>query len=1556
MSRRSSVSPQRRRKADSTSASPSPSQSPLLAEGEMDLLDRYSSTTASPRSFSPVTFMTDSDRSGLTTPRPSSPRCAADDTGASASEIGQQPPLVDSLHNSPILREQTESEMRVFNRNSKTGQEPSALSFRSSLFSFTTKYSTSTGFAEEQETAGSASSTSSPSPFSSPATTESEESAAETVTPTNSSSSSVRTSRVIADSQDNLLPSSSSSTLSSPVQNTCAPASYSKISELRCTAEKAELRPPNAKPSTPATQELPHHTKTEISRNNKRKQAGPAESTSRTRDVLATEKQQTASLTRPLNGPEELDTVSTLPTSSLEEKPATAAPPPHFDVCGSPSSAVDHLPEHSATLADTHAWRSLSQLASNLLNGETSPVGDQPAMKSRISAAELSWVPRPLPRSAAKRQRRKAVSRTSSPAVAKPGDTSALVDDEATVKRVSSPQRKKAGRRTAMSSAAASKAPEGDVAKDRHLEGRALKNNARKFDVDDWPLSVLFGVHNGNTNVSRLSQLSFWVSEDAAEMDGEVGAPPPQKEGGDRKRKNHKRMRAGASEPRSQDRPPSKADAANGGGACADEADGQSFVLTPSPVFLTESSEVGELRTESAWRVKQSCRDGVQPSLMASASPPRRQRQREKQAPTSPAASCSDKPLSQSKVAVPAKATPDPLAWWTATCAAAAPSSSAASRPCLWVELSERYQETHGALLRRLLVYWGCVHQEKVKQAGTLTGESSFPKASSSSSLLSTAPSSRRKRPRADRKADVPPAQSTASPPSHPSDRQSGCDGLVMLLCPLSVPLAEALQWWTQRAHAAHAFMPPLLAVSMTADAAAAAPSANVHDGLLAVDSSASEASTAWLLSRAVLHAACSTQMDPNRSLAVSCSEAGMTAFAQILPRVQVYTSLDACANMLATLLNFPSIDPDAEVAANGLSKADEAVDVGSVAAVLATTAYSSGGPLQFVADKAVEVRQPRSLQDRCFEELCRWNGLAARLRGRPRRPQLLLRRECVDTPSVQLRRLDGESSPNTGTNKTFLSTSVGSPATVTAPLPRLWVSYGLVRPATCNEDTFADTARREARLLASHAPPVTLLPSHMFALSLFASTLFTHDNYATAVNLIDANARRSPPGLTDYVSGYSCVITGPLRYAVSATMRRYLHVRLSMNVTPLLALVNDSLLKPTVGAGEDETWKSAKAAAASAAQAKEEEDRPAAANSAAAPSTAALMMQTVVHLARSQWRSVVDSCSCTCTPGILEQVTHTEDGWKVCRHLAELFYYFLKQQFRVVVSGPRDATWAVAREAYEQARRSERARERERPTAFLSAPTPTDHRPAVLGSSPSVCPSMQRTRAFPSDNESSDSENSGTGGDNSPLREEADAAEDHVPLSMLYALSASVCASRKELGEAEGLTTRDGVSLGEVVSNDFNQAPTSVFADGASAATSRRKKRKAEGANATGAPTESKHAAEQPSPPLSSLPSPAPSPPPTPAANFHTEALQYALQYIWQRRVGGETTRVPAGPQPSTASSPVGDASLAKEENDPSSSARQERSCEEKAAEKSAEEEARALQLVEQLLRSALR
>jgi hypothetical protein len=1347
-------------------------------------------------------------------------------------------------------------------------------------------------------------------------------------------------------------------------------------------------------PSTPATQKLPH-----TGENNVKAEKERASTAMEHHTRLPSSPNLDSGLVgvppqRLLSSAEDLDTVSTLPTSMLNERTASAnAPsPPLTALDAVPSCATDPPTGLTATLGETYGCPSLSQLASGLLFSEALDACGLPLVKPCINAAELSWAAKPLHSAQAKKIKKKAtleckMDSATAPATVSESAAPPLSSSKATrlekassKKRAATPtttkttttaptggeasgakasQRKKHKAETG--GATTLNAPpesEGTVRVDAtppappltrsdeaergpHTSLQPVEYDLGDFDVEDCPFPDSAAHPLGSGSVSHLSELSFLVSGEVAPGNEAAQAPPL------RKRKREQRPRkppakdadalllqseqhntAAAQSP--GDSPPPASE------ACAAEM----VTATLLPQCVYESDTDDELLIDKVWVREGTSTDDAPP--LPPAAPADTQAKKRKRAPRDSTAPRGGAALNRSATTSPLEKSPNPLAWWAATQAAVASNNAPVGRPCMWVELSAMFQETHAGLLRQLLVYWGCAHQSKETTPGK-RGNVRVPAAAVSSPLSSQKSST----PRGWWRrlcANLPPGievSSSISSTSFPSSPSAGDDGVVMLLCPPSVSVTDALQWWTQRAHVAHGYMPPLLAVSMTAEAATTTPTLTTSPS---VGLSPSQFSADSLLLRAVLHASCSVQMDPKRSLAVSCTETGTAAFAQILPRSQIYTSLDACASMLSTALDFPSTEQRRDTATGAL-QGDEVVDVGSLAAVVATTALHSPPDSHCGRANAGHGKTHLSVtvQDRCFAELCKWNGLAARLRDNPRRPQLLLHRVCVgELPGAATQR--GNSDASGAAPKTVFPSSDSPPKNRASPSLLLWASYGLVRPATCNSETFANTARREARLLASHAPPVTLLPAHTCAFSLFASVLFKRDNFVTAVNVIDAHARASQRCLANYVSGYSCVVTGPMRYAVSATVRRYLHVRLSVNATPLLALVSRAASKPNNVAASGEGGRAGQKKAAKKHAAAPRSPSSLVESAALSPD----VIQAVSHLAQEQWRSVIDSLSCNCRPGVCERVAHTPDGTKVCRHLAELFYFFVTQQFRVVPGGRQDVSWMFSEAVRGPARHVERGTEDD--TLPACAPVKEVDKRVTLearGLRSRSTASQPEGSAVSRSHSSSYSRSSEPMNTSSSPEEEADMLLNNVPLSVLYHHSASLFTSNEGSETADSRTPHKSVGSAKSAPAQTEDKPEPLLVAPDTRSTHHRKKTK-ESKILSAAPSTVAESSSIPtlhSPPPSSLLSPE-------TTSFHTEALQYVLQYISQRRAAGE-----GGAEPHLGSFNANTASsgtIPTAQGSATSSAKKKDHKEER-LKSSEEDEARALQVLEQLLRNAL-
>ncbi|KPI90149.1 hypothetical protein ABL78_0794 [Leptomonas seymouri] len=1568
-----------------TSTSSSSTQSAMLADSETDSVDRYSSTTASPASFSPVTFMSDSNRSAPTLSPPSPPPPTAGDSADTENEAEGTAPVLVAFNDVPRLEDDTAHHGARYMDLSKAAQTHSTLSFRSSLFSYTST-STTADSAEGPGVPGRAS-PSRPSPLSTPHMSDAVEGSAQRFHPSPQRRSSQKRAMPRG---GNGLRSSLPPSPDPPPQRPCAFASSlvdTKATKKVTAVAQLTHRSMVGGAATMA-QISPQHSATLKGEELGDKIDGDRTQLQAEREQQLTpdgaENKQEESLKRLLDGPDDLDTISTLPTSALESLTASTPPPtPQLSISYSTSlTTTDHLLGLAATLRDTYGCPSLSQLASGLLCNEALDTKGQPLVTSGRNSAALSWTPKSLPSAPAKGRRRKDLQ---APAAASSKSSKKRAQAEAVAttpspERASGNKSAKKKHKKELDGAADSKRPEGEevkvadiallqaddtptpiispslppphepaqpeamptpVLKENEdwtaadvaptlstldaMEASAPKELPRDggfggLDIEKWSPSQRPFPSIGNANVSPLSQLSFLVSESAARQQQDTA---PLKMKRSRKSKAPRGQPPGeANLPLDGHVAPSHDESTDTIAANAAGAQDQLLAATLVPEFLMESARDDELLIDQVWSGEQKAVENLCPTP---ATAPLQKRNRKGQARPNQTDLQEPFTLSNRRNSISPEGGADPLAWWRATRAAAASNIPSAGRPCLWVEVSKLYQESYATVLRQLLVYWGCIHQQKCEhaKASDKDGSSAAVATSRSFEQPSTASSSHRKRSRTGQ------SQSAESSPPHSSlhhGAPKGNDGIVILLCQPTVSLAEVLQWWTQRAHVAHGFMPPLLAVSMTEESVVPPPAA-WKPGVSAAADFSSENSSATLLARAVLHASCDTQMDASRSLAVSCSEAGKAAFAHILSHSQIYASPSRCADVLAAVLRLPPTARLFEGATAALT--EEEVDVGSLAAVMATTTCSSDAHYSPLRGETGATRRPAFIQEKCFEELCRWNGLAARLRDKPRRPQLLLHRVCTDVlPDAPMQL--GEVTVKEK-RKIKCSGSTHTPASQTSqPLLSLWLSYGLVRPATRNEDTFANAARREARLLAGHAPPVTLLPAHMSIITLFASLVFQRGNYTTAVNLVDAHARAPPRRLTDYISGYNCVFSGPMHYVVSATVRRYLHVRLDVNVTPLLALGSATSKSAVTAEGTKASRKRGAATAAGATR------RPAA-------TTEASVVQAVVHLARTQWRGVLGFLSCTCTPRVYERTAHTDDGTKVCRHLAELFYYFVTQQFRVLAGGQRGPSRIFGGVAGGPARRLERVLGSDVPPVPPSVKELTKPESAAKdGDLQSVSQaSPDQLGASSSKGRDSGPEKGGKG----TFTLEADALLANEFSLVLYSDSTGTLAGHEGSGDADA---PDAESRGETlltVASEPVPEETPAPSSGMPNTTSSRREKKAHGASA---------AAPQPGPAVTRAPLQPPPPPPAPAAqSFHNEALQYALQFISQHRVADDAGTPPETPHPRPPGLLPHKASTAKAA--PASSARRKRSREEERPVGSVGEAARALQLVEQLLRDAL-
>ncbi|TPP47332.1 ABC transporter family protein [Leishmania donovani] len=833
-------------------------------------------------------------------------------------------------------------------------------------------------------------------------------------------------------------------------------------------------------------------------------------------------------------------------------------------------------------------------------------------------------------------------------------------------------------------------------------------------------------------------------------------------------------------------------------------------------------------------------------------------------------------------------------AWWSAVCTSA--SSSESGRSCLWVELSEGYQEAHGTLLRQVLVYWGWLHSES-----SVTHRGGLELPTGASTLSSSTPKcTSRKRARDRKRSETSAAGASAQ--LERTDRRAN-NGLVVLLCPSPLPMEEALRWWTQRAHVEHSFMPPLLAVSMSAD-----PQSSVLGSSDRVPSASRVAPTPeeeYELLRGAIQLASSVYCtDAARSLAVSCTAAGHAALAQLLSLNQVFDSLQVCADALRSAAGLPSTSSLVQ------TPLEEDADVGSLTAVLAVTALVQG--TDSGSGSAKEGRRAASLQERYFAELCRWNGLAAALQRQPRRPQLVLRRVRVDP----LHRNGGASKrKKTPVGPTVPPSALmdASEGVLYAPsvagsslLPeerRQWVTYGMVLPATRNEDTFASSARREDRVLASQPPPVALAPAHLSALHLFGRVLFTPGNYATAVNVVESYARVSQQCLTDYISDYSCVMTGPLRYSVSATIRRYLQVRVVVELAPLLALVsNGAAAQPLAST------------------------RLSAAGACISPPSTSTLLAPVALFARSKWRTVVLSLSCTCKPRLYEQVPRTDDGVKVCRHVAELFHYFTTQQFSVV------GHQAVQREQPLPQHQVQRALARVDPMLYSRSLPPLS--PRTTSSEKRQLSHRSRTST------STSSSNSST-----------NAILSSLPLPALYTRFFDLCAAsegtarKQEKNEVSGSDSTDSASPARPPARcrSLQRSATAALSPATpSKAPRTRPSKKAQRSSTAAAANASVTSSVAAS---------------AAGTDFHTQALQYALRLLQERLRDGSGERTADGGAASlAAAAATGDGGLLFRPSGPSPPALARKRTRSEDVSPGETEHARALRLVEQLLRDQLR
>ncbi|CAG9580453.1 conserved hypothetical protein [Leishmania major strain Friedlin] len=835
-------------------------------------------------------------------------------------------------------------------------------------------------------------------------------------------------------------------------------------------------------------------------------------------------------------------------------------------------------------------------------------------------------------------------------------------------------------------------------------------------------------------------------------------------------------------------------------------------------------------------------------------------------------------------------------AWWSAACTSA--SSSESGRSCLWVELSEGYQEAHGTLLRQALVYWGWLHSESsVSHCGGLE----LPIGVSPLSSSSTPKCTSRRRARDRKRSETTAAGASAQ--CERTDRRVN-NGLVVLLCPSPLPMEEALRWWTQRAHVEHSFMPPLLAVSMSADpqSSALGRSDRVPSASRAVPTPEEE----YELLRGAIQLASSVYCtDAARSLAVSCTAAGHAALAQLLSLNQVFDSLQVCADTLRSAAGLPPVSSLVQ------TPLDEDADVGSLTAVLAVTALVQGAGSG--SGSAREGGRAASLQERCFAELCRWNGLAAALQRQPRRPQLVLRRVCVNP----LHRNGGTSkrkrtpvgpavSPSAlmDPSEGVLSASSVAGSSLLPEERCQWVTYGMVLPATRNEDTFASSARREDRVLASQSPLVALAPAHLSALYLFGRALFTPDNYATAVNVVESYARVSQRCLTDYISDYTCVMTGPLRYSVSATVRRYLQVRVLVELAPLLALVgNMTAAQPLAST------------------------RLSAGGACVSPPSTSTLSAPVALFARSQWRTVMLSLSCTCNPRLYEQVPRTDDGVKVCRHVAELFHYFTTQQFSVV------GHQAVQREQPLPQHQVQRAPARVDPMLYLRSLSPVSLR--TTSSEKRQLSRRSRTSTSTSTSSSGSSTN---------------VISSSLPLPAPYTHSSDLCADsegtarKQEKHEVSGSDSTDSASSARPPARcrSLQRSATVALSPATPSKAPRTRPSKKAQRSSTAAAANASVAS-------SATASAA-------GTNFHTQALQYALRLLQERLRDGSGERTADGGRASLATAATRDGGSLFRPSGPPPPARARKRTRSEGVSAGETEHARALRLVEQLLRDQLR
>ncbi|KAK7198422.1 hypothetical protein NESM_000802000 [Novymonas esmeraldas] len=953
------------------------------------------------------------------------------------------------------------------------------------------------------------------------------------------------------------------------------------------------------------------------------------------------------------------ETALTLPLAALDELPPSSCSP--ASSCSSAIPGVASTASLSAlatSLRDTCGCTSLSQLATDLLL-------DDPYAPRHVRTASLSWTPIPLPTTEPRSRKRvtKATAAHGEAARRSPGNDAAGGASTAAGAAVSAaasapapsaakrrgPRKAQAagvGKSTARSPTQHEFLIPGDVAQELvGLGGAAdplaslpLAPHGERDDAvtalaqptaGDLPLSILF---SSDADVSASTAEVVSAAPAAADAAAATAAPQASPRRGKEPRGKRVRLPTPPAMPVSVEGvPPADAPAT----PAADDAR-----VTAAPPASSPSTP---------------------------RPPPRRRSRLAKTGTTSTAAAA-------------AASAASPLQTWLSAVRVTGTGAAAASFSCLWIELVEGYQAKYGALLRLVLVYWGWLHRagaESSSGAGTVAQASHTP---APPAQATSAPRGSRRR-----KTDAGSRTAGGGDEEGTCVEGSGSNGLVVLLCPPATSVEAELRWWTRRAHVEHSYMPPLLAISISQDAApsptrsgaawpsnAAAPAMPPEEQYAVLMGMLAEA---FALYRA----------DAARSLAVACSTAGHAALAQHLPMGQVFDGLPAFAEALRSAVGLDTTFTSATA-----TPPAGAVELGSLAAVMVTTA-----PTETAGNAAARVLYSKSVQSLCFAQLCRWNHLAVALQRQPRRPQLILRR----VPVVAWQPSDG---PATGGGDAPASRRGGAcdgadPARA-ATKRRRWVVHGLVLPATRSEDTFSNIAVREDRVLASQPPAVAVLPRHRAALLLFGRTLFTPANYATAVNVVDARARAAPRGVADYLSGYSCITTGPLCYAVSATIRRYLQVRMTLTLAPLLAAVNDG----------------------AEAHSRATPQSPArGTSSTAAPSTCPAWWATVALLAKAQWRCVVPCLSCTCTPRMYEVAPCATDGTRVCRHLAELYHYFCSQQFSVVGS----PALASDRPPHPV------------PPLLLPPPSPHPRHPPLTATDarlPSPCPARTATRASP--------------------------------------------------------------------------------------------------------------------------------------------------------------------------------------------------------------------------------